>query len=165
MELVDMRDLGSRAAMRVGSSPTRRTKTKGHPYGCPFVLGFGGRRPPKPFGISMLGGNKVRLRQGFHLRRKRSRGAKAPPARRPVRIILSKRCRKSKISILTVPAKKHLQSRCFFFVPAAMDRRHPPPAQKIIALFCRRLPCQPPAGKNSEKQRRETACFPDEKAV
>ena len=26
MELVDMRDLGSRAAMRVGSSPFRRTK-------------------------------------------------------------------------------------------------------------------------------------------
>ena len=28
MELVDMRDLGSRAAMRVGSSPFRRTKKK-----------------------------------------------------------------------------------------------------------------------------------------
>ena len=27
MELVDMRDLGSRAAMRVGSSPFRRTMT------------------------------------------------------------------------------------------------------------------------------------------
>ena len=30
MELVDMRDLGSRAAMRVGSSPFRRTTKKGH---------------------------------------------------------------------------------------------------------------------------------------
>ncbi len=29
MELVDMRDLGSRAAMRVGSSPFRRTKPIG----------------------------------------------------------------------------------------------------------------------------------------
>ena len=28
MELVDMRDLGSRAAMRVGSSPFRRTRQK-----------------------------------------------------------------------------------------------------------------------------------------
>ena len=28
MELVDMRDLGSRAAMRVGSSPFRRTKSE-----------------------------------------------------------------------------------------------------------------------------------------
>ena len=28
MELVDMRDLGSRAAMRVGSSPFRRTRKK-----------------------------------------------------------------------------------------------------------------------------------------
>ena len=28
MELVDMRDLGSRAAMRVGSSPFRRTMLK-----------------------------------------------------------------------------------------------------------------------------------------
>ena len=31
MELVDMRDLGSRAAMRAGSSPFRRTKASGHP--------------------------------------------------------------------------------------------------------------------------------------
>ena len=31
--------LGSSAARLVGSSPTTRTKTKGHPKGCPFVLG------------------------------------------------------------------------------------------------------------------------------
>ena len=29
MELADMRDLGSRAAMRVGSSPFRRTRKRG----------------------------------------------------------------------------------------------------------------------------------------
>ena len=44
MELVDMRDLGSRAAMRVGSSPFRRTKIKGHPYGCPFRFEFCSKR-------------------------------------------------------------------------------------------------------------------------
>ena len=33
MELVDMRDLGSREAIRVGSSPTTRTKTKAPAFG------------------------------------------------------------------------------------------------------------------------------------
>ena len=37
MELVDMRDLGSRAAMRVGSSPFRRTKS---PQDCNFLRAF-----------------------------------------------------------------------------------------------------------------------------
>ena len=37
MELVDMRDLGSRAAMRVGSSPFRRTKS---PQNCNFLRAF-----------------------------------------------------------------------------------------------------------------------------
>ena len=48
MELVDMRDLGSRAAMRVGSSPFRRTKRKSLPKAGSFLLadGFGNQRPP-----------------------------------------------------------------------------------------------------------------------
>ena len=37
MELVDMRDLGSRAAMRVGSSPFRRTTKRTRPRSCPFL--------------------------------------------------------------------------------------------------------------------------------
>lgn len=44
MELVDMRDLGSRAAMRVGSSPFRRTKKKDMTFGHVFLFGF---RPPE----------------------------------------------------------------------------------------------------------------------
>ena len=39
MELVDMRDLGSRAAMRVGSSPFRRTKKKDMTKGHVFLFG------------------------------------------------------------------------------------------------------------------------------
>ena len=38
MELVDMRDLGSREAIRVGSSPTTRTKTKAPAFAGAFVL-------------------------------------------------------------------------------------------------------------------------------
>ena len=38
MELVDMRDLGSREAIRVGSSPTTRTKTKAPAKAGVFVL-------------------------------------------------------------------------------------------------------------------------------
>ena len=30
-----------------------------------FFLGFGGKRPPPPFGIQMLGGGEFRLRRGF----------------------------------------------------------------------------------------------------
>ena len=37
MELVDMRDLGSREAIRVGSSPTTRTKTKAPAFAGAFV--------------------------------------------------------------------------------------------------------------------------------
>ena len=44
MELVDMRDLGSRAAMRVGSSPFRRTKKKDMTFSHVFLFGF---RPPE----------------------------------------------------------------------------------------------------------------------
>ena len=33
MELVDMRDLGSRAARRAGSSPVTRTRKRGYPKG------------------------------------------------------------------------------------------------------------------------------------
>ena len=43
MELVDMRDLGSRAAMRVGSSPFRRTKKKDMTVGHVFLFGFRSR--------------------------------------------------------------------------------------------------------------------------
>ena len=35
------------------------SKTKGHPKGCPFVLGFDRRRRSPPFGISMLGVGKA----------------------------------------------------------------------------------------------------------
>lgn len=42
MELVDMRDLGSRAAMRVGSSPFRRTKKKDMTFGHVFLFGAAG---------------------------------------------------------------------------------------------------------------------------
>ena len=38
MELADMRDLGSRAARRAGSTPVTRTKM-GTPKGCPFWCG------------------------------------------------------------------------------------------------------------------------------
>ena len=35
------------------------SKTKGHPKGCPFVLGFDRRRRSPPFGLSMLGVGKA----------------------------------------------------------------------------------------------------------
>ena len=38
MELVDMRDLGSREAIRVGSSPTTRTKIKAPAKAGAFIL-------------------------------------------------------------------------------------------------------------------------------
>ena len=42
MELVDMRDLGSRAAMRVGSSPFRRTTKKDTTYVVSFFVDSAG---------------------------------------------------------------------------------------------------------------------------
>ena len=38
---------------------TATSKTKGHPYGCPFVLGSAAQRAAPPFGISMLGVGKA----------------------------------------------------------------------------------------------------------
>ena len=38
------------------------TKTKGHPFGCPFVLVSAVQRAPPPFGIAMLGGS---TRKGY----------------------------------------------------------------------------------------------------
>ena len=67
MELVDMRDLGSRAAMRVGSSPFRRTKKKDMTFGHVFLFGF---RPPEAAST---------------LRDFNARGGKAAPAPRPRR--------------------------------------------------------------------------------
>ena len=67
MELVDMRDLGSRAAMRVGSSPFRRTKKKDMTKGHVFLFGF---RPPEAAST---------------LRDFNARGGKAAPAPRPRR--------------------------------------------------------------------------------
>ena len=42
MELVDMRDLGSREVIRVGSSPTTRTKIKAPAESGVFILGATG---------------------------------------------------------------------------------------------------------------------------
>ena len=112
MELADSLDSGSSVHYgRAGSSPASRTKTKGHPFGCPFVLVSAVQRAAPPFGIAMLGGStrkgyatsvrrqsRQRLCGEFRLRRgfansacaevlpaaKRSYGALAPPARKPV---------------------------------------------------------------------------------
>ena len=66
MELVDMRDLGSRAVMRWGSSPHARTKTKGNCFrSCLLFWVPAARGGLHPSVISMLGGNEFRLRQGF----------------------------------------------------------------------------------------------------
>ena len=88
-----------------GSIPFTCSKTKGTTKVVPFVLGSAAQRAAPPSGDSNARGRQSRpcaiLRR---LRRLRIYGAKAPPARRPVREILSKCCRKSKISILTVPS-------------------------------------------------------------
>ena len=43
------------------------SKTKGHPKGCPFVLGSDRQRRSPPFGISMLGVGKAALPPRFSL--------------------------------------------------------------------------------------------------
>ena len=43
----------------------RCSKTKGHPKGCPFVLGSAAQRAAPPFGITMLRAAKPPLRRGF----------------------------------------------------------------------------------------------------
>lgn len=81
-ELVDVQDLGSCGAIRVGSSPTARTKKKDTTYVVSFFLDSAGQRPASPFGIRMLGQSEFALRQGFRLRenactaqkRRRSKG-------------------------------------------------------------------------------------------
>lgn len=81
-ELVDVQDLGSCGAIRVGSSPTARTKKKDTTYVVSFFLDSAGQRPASPFGIGMLGQSEFALRQGFRLRenactaqkRRRSKG-------------------------------------------------------------------------------------------
>ena len=81
-ELVDVQDLGSCGAIRVGSSPTARTKKKDTTYVVSFFLDSAGQRPASPFGIGMLGRSEFALRQGFRLRenactaqkRRRSKG-------------------------------------------------------------------------------------------
>ena len=61
-----LQNLGVATNQKVaGSNPSSRTKMKGHPKGCPFVLGSVVRRAVPPFGISMLSGNEFRLRRGF----------------------------------------------------------------------------------------------------
>ena len=84
MELVDMRDLGSRAAMRVGSSPFRRTKRERHLLKADAFLFW--VPPPRgrlhPSVIEMLGANELPLRRGFAwgktlVRRKSAAGQKA----------------------------------------------------------------------------------------
>ena len=117
VELADSLDSGSSVHYgRAGSSPASRTKTKGHPFGCPFVLVSAVQRAAPPFGIAMLGGStrkgyatsvrrqgrqrlcgELRLRQNTrtaHWRRRpesRSGGSSIP-------------FRDFKISILTVPS-------------------------------------------------------------
>ena len=79
MELVDMRDLGSRAAMRVGSSPFRRTKKKDMTFGHVFLFGF---RPPEAAStlcFYMLG--QKHLQGARHIRR----AAKPPTAVQEIR--------------------------------------------------------------------------------
>ena len=88
-----------------GSIPFTCSKTKGTTKVVPFVLGpppSGRLHPPV---IQMLGVGKAAPAQ-FSAASGGSEftAQKAPPARRPVREILSKCCRKSKISILTVPS-------------------------------------------------------------
>ena len=89
MELVDMRDLGSRAAMRAGSSPFRRTKKKGTPLACLSFWFSPPRGRLHPSVIEMLEVNELPLRRGFRLRRKRSYGAKAPPRRAGPHVLLA----------------------------------------------------------------------------
>ena len=43
----------------------RCSKTKGHPYGCPFVSGPAAQRRLHPSVFDRLGGSGFRLRQGF----------------------------------------------------------------------------------------------------
>ena len=59
------------------------SKTKGHPFGCPFVLGSDRQRRSPPFGISMLGVGKAAPAPRFSpavktlVRRTRAAGQKA----------------------------------------------------------------------------------------
>ena len=74
------------------------SKTKGHPKGCPFVLGSAARRAAPPFGISMLGVGKAAPAQfpacGREFTRHSARGPEGPlggisvnsPPRGPSRI-------------------------------------------------------------------------------
>ena len=58
------------------------SKTKGHPKGCPFVLGSAARRAAPPFGISMLGVGKAAPAQfpacGREFTRHSARGPEGP---------------------------------------------------------------------------------------
>ena len=83
--------LGSRAAMRVGSSPFRRTKRERHLLKADAFLFW--VPPPRgrlhPSVIEMLGVNDLPLRRGFRLRQKRLYGAKAPPRRAGPHVLLA----------------------------------------------------------------------------
>ena len=95
-------------------------KTKGHPFGCPFVLGSAAQRAAPPFGISMLGGNEFRLRRGFACgktpaRRKGATGQKGRLGGSPIPFQDFKR------SILTTPSTKRARRKpCpFLWTPRA----------------------------------------------
>ena len=78
MELVDMRDLGSRAAMRVGSSPFRRTRTSQATYRLRRAFSFHCKThralillllASKPDPLSLGSGLGPPLRGGFSYRK------------------------------------------------------------------------------------------------
>ena len=81
MELVDMRDLGSRAETRVGSSPFRRTKTRPllPKRGWGFVL-FSALPPQRRRGpVPLCLGAKERRLRSFENRRSQSGHDHGPP--------------------------------------------------------------------------------------
>ena len=100
----------SRKAFRAVSFSATKDKTKGHPFGCPFVLGSAAQRAAPPFGISMLGGNEFRLRRGFACgktpaRRKGATGQKGRLGGSPIPF------RNFKRSILTTPSTKRARRK------------------------------------------------------
>ena len=107
----------------------------------PFVLGSA------PVGRSTLRHLNARGRQSRpcailrRLWRLRIYGAKAPPARRPVRVILSKCCRKSGISILTGPSKTKGTTKVVPFVLGSAAQWAAPPFGDSNARGRQSRPC------------------------
>ena len=115
----------------------RCSKTKGTTKVVPFALGSAAQRAAPPFGDSNARGRQSRPCAILHrLRRLRIYGAKAPPARRPVGVILSKCCRKSKISILTVPSTSEQSPLCSDVFLCLWQKRRHPPAPLLLLSNC-----------------------------